>query len=131
MAAVGIALALAGGAGSLAGCSGASVPDTLSTRRQVYEPLTAGDTQDDVRRKWGEPTRVLRYHDPVTGADEEIWQYEPPAWQFHNVLPVTAPATAQRVTFHEGRIARVEAHEINKPMPEILRPDSVSRRNME
>lgn len=102
-----------------------------STHRQVYEALAPDDGPEDVRRKWGEPTRILTYKDEGTGSEEQVWQYEPPAWIFDDVVPVSAPITTQRITFRQGRIYRVEQREQDPRPREVFRPDSASRRDMQ
>jgi len=115
---VGFAAVVAAGCG----IDKTGVPHDGSTKRDVYPAILSGDSPDVVRRKWGEPTRILTFKDERTGADEEVWQYEPR-------VQADGSVAATKVTFREGEVRKIELGEINRRPPDLLRPDSAGRRD--
>jgi len=100
--ALALPLGLALGLGAAApGCS--AVQNAAARTATLKQGLSVepGETPERVREKWGPPARTARYADPVTGVDEEVWEYE----QYSDV---DRAIVTTRVTFRGGRVVTAE-----------------------
>jgi hypothetical protein len=82
------------------------------------------DRPDDVREKWGEPTRIFTFRDRVTGREEVVWQYDHGRDGDGNVA-------AQQLVFRDGVLRRVERLGGEPALRTFDRGDSASRRDLE
>src|SRR5437870_2265472 len=92
---IAVLLVLAGAAGCRVDSTG--VPHDGPGKRDVYPALLAGDSPETVRSKWGEPARILPFKDEKTGAEEQVWQYEPR-------VQADGTVSATKITFREGQV---------------------------
>ncbi len=93
--------------------------------------ILGGETESEVLRARGDPTRVLTFEDATTGRTVMVWQYD-------RFLDTNASRETTSITFEGGRVYKVDrsvsARSPDLPMGPDGTPyprDSAARRDME